>query len=1456
MGFLNDVIEEGDTRQLGSTGFSFIDADTLQKGNKKYRLMGYDAPEVKKIIAGKYVRGTAGGEQATQSIYELANQFGFTNIKPQLDENGNEVLDTTGSRTMADLYNDKGESFKTMLLKEGLFDPTKRFSTLSDRSVAGVGRIERERDALLNIEQTGDDADWDKAASLIEQARFNEGEKRLGLKATAPDEASLAAIKSLGYGDYFLSGAVQNRRTDRNLNNESLNPLSDSWEQGWLSVLESSYGFLNMAGETLGSEYLAEMGEEGVQRAKDKINSYGTTLTDYRDVDGIMDAISFISNNMALSLPYMAVTAGGIMVGNLATPGIAALGLGAKGFQAARYGAQTLAPSSVYSGMTWNEMEGEKSAAIAFGSGIAQATLDRLGIFGISRIGKAPKKLFNEASEQLTNLQKTIKLGKTKNGTYKKNKLGKASKEAEDIFNRLAGSTLGARFGLSAGKELTKEQAEQVVASASRREIADMFKDGARIAKEQYAGKRVLMDIVKNSGRAGLSEGITELGQEVTGYMSAVIGSDKVFDMNELKHRAVTAAIVGTAVGGPLGAPGTVYNAAAWHNVDRLIGNAELNEASESYQFAEQESDLKTNLQNAKDTRKQIQRQETILKNQIDSLKKERRKLNLVIIKEARKDKSNSSYLKGLKALDEKINSLENQPKDKFNQRALEEEAKQKDENIEDRVLNALKKFPNLFKGATAAIFDKTLMRDSAIARKMGSQFGAFLQKINPGSTYESSKVINRSALRNLVIDPDTYYTNVNLGKNTRANRRLASERMYNLWSLSLDKNGNFNKSKAKLQAQSLNMTKLENEAHIELIENLQDLSREGLAQARANGLNLRELKNYFSKYRSLSVKAVAKNRPKFEAALMSEYKISQNEAKEITDRILSNNITNMDEAFTVAKGELTPGFAHERTMKLSEKESMKEFLEQDVFANVASYTHSLSRHVAHHQFVGKDGEVLSWELDKMEQELTPKYGAEKARQLTNKVALGMKNYLDAESGNYKRATSDAGKKLESVQRSFMLFTTLAGLPLATISSFVELALTGRSLTASQLNGLFKAQGKELANTLYRGMIDIANKAPTADISVSDKLSDAQLELRRLGYHEYDVGAATTVGATEINAWQQDIMKSFFKWNGLQGWTNYTRAVRASIAVDFINDKLKIIHTYNMQNASGKLPVTREVQLARESLRNLGMDVDFMVDLFDRFENAGSDQSVNQVFKFNPKMPDAQLVTKEGELDIGIMSQEEAKLRNENINEATFNFINEAVALPMSANRPLIYQDPRFAIFTQFQGFMATFTANHIPRMWGEYVKRGSPEMKYSAFATMATMILLGFTSQALKDMIKYEEGENEYLDTPRYIRRGITSSGLLGTYERILDQFFPMYTTTAPKDEAGGRWMLRTIASESPAASNLKRLVDGFGNILEGDVGSGVRKIGKSTPFIGSVNRATNQMGETASRFDFDNDE
>ena len=156
------------------------------------------------------------------------------------------------------------------------------------------------------------------------------------------------------------------------------------------------------------------------------------------------------------------------------------------------------------------------------------------------------------------------------------------------------------------------------------------------------------------------------------------------------------------------------------------------------------------------------------------------------------------------------------------------------------------------------------------------------------------------------------------------------------------------------------------------------------------------------------------------------------------------------------------------------------------------------------------------------------------------------------------------------------------------------------------------------------------------------------------------------------------------------------------------------------------------------------------------------------------------------------------------LRNGAFNFVNDAVALPQSANRPLIYQDPRFALFTQFQGFIATFTANHIPKLWGEYVKRGTPAMKYNAFALMTTMIMLGFASQYLKDLIKYGKA-SPYLTDAEKVRRAIGASGLLGTGERVLDQFFPLYEKRSSNP---GEWLFNTTTGESPALGSLTRAV------------------------------------------------
>ena len=130
------------------------------------------------------------------------------------------------------------------------------------------------------------------------------------------------------------------------------------------------------------------------------------------------------------------------------------------------------------------------------------------------------------------------------------------------------------------------------------------------------------------------------------------------------------------------------------------------------------------------------------------------------------------------------------------------------------------------------------------------------------------------------------------------------------------------------------------------------------------------------------------------------------------------------------------------------------------------------------------------------------------------------------------------------------------------------------------------------------------------------------------------MGAATTTGVSEVNKTQQHIYQNFFKYIGLQGFTNFTRALRVSMAGDFMTNKAELIAK---QRRSGE-EKTREIQQAEEQLRNLGLDVDFYVSTL---EKQGAGVPLSQV--------------------------EEEYLANQT-REASYNFVNEAIALPGAAN--------------------------------------------------------------------------------------------------------------------------------------------------------------------------------------------
>jgi hypothetical protein len=402
-----------------------------------------------------------------------------------------------------------------------------------------------------------------------------------------------------------------------------------------------------------------------------------------------------------------------------------------------------------------------------------------------------------------------------------------------------------------------------------------------------------------------------------------------------------------------------------------------------------------------------------------------------------------------------------------------------------------------------------------------------------------------------------------------------------------------------------------------------------------------------------------------------------------------------------------------------------------------------------------------------------------------------MQDYLDAESGNYKRIQNQT---LVKIQKNLGIWTTIAGLPLATISSIVELMITVLGVPKQLIFKQIGSAAKEMSQALWETITDPRWNGTNRQLAKEKR----QAKIKELGYFDWDVGAAQTTGATENTHASRHLLDKYFKVIGLQQWTDYTRSIRASIADDYILNHLSIIQE---QRTTGSL-YTNEVQESEEHLRNIGINIDRLIEL--------------------------------NSIQGRQWSEAEMKEFDEMMLEAQFNFVNMAIALPDTANRPLFYQNQHLALFTQFQGFISTFTANQIPRMWGEYAARGTPAVKYNVFAVMSTMLLMGFVSQYLKDLLKYGE-PSPYLDDMEKYQRALGASGLMGTGERVVNFIYPIYESSSDNP---AEWFFNTISGEAAALSNVSRVYGGAGKIIEGETSRGVYDLLKTAPLLGPFNQ------------------
>jgi hypothetical protein len=1365
-----DLFGPTPTELTGSDGHAFVDGDTLRNTEGKLlRIEGLTAAEIMRLDPeGKFTAGDPGGTASWVQLRNLAENFGFNNVVYLTNPDGSPKMDATGNRQLVRLRNNKGEDFTQTVLRKGI---TKlgAFSTAEDIEAWqwGDAQVSEATNQVLENKELDD---WEKAQVAINDATnaetwkekefqkvaLNEKELYNLTKPRQPGESIEAFALRQREAQKYNKSMVYNDWLDRDITNHSLHPGWDGFGVGWDGAAESIYGAIQMIGEKTDipgfSEWLKGKGEQGVARNREllmdvpnlKLNALKPVLDDDGnivgnewDINGIGEFFEYIKTNAAISLPYM----GASILGTVLAP--------------ATKGVSLALPVSIFTGQTYNEMEGtpeEKRATLAVAAGVTMTVLDRLGIKFL--MGNFKGTLLNEAV---------------------RNKMVKAyvQKQAAN------------------GNIITEDAARLAINKMTRVESAKLLGNAAEIAKQQLTAVNFLKSFSSKSVLGFSSEALTEAGQELTGYMAAVAGSNKKFNPMELQNRMLNALIAGGTIGSAFSVPGTLYDAGKWADVAVRGDKAEQKRLSFAGEQAQEEKRKTGKIQTIKE-------------------------INTVVPTPSQSGASD-------------FNSLSNEGK-----------KQQKSKDAFEKVKDMWSAIPVLWRGSTRFIFTEAIQKTSQAMRELASMFGGNLQRIHSGENFEERKRNLLTKYRNLVKTPAEYAKMAGFGTINQAKLSQIINEFHNWINNKTKQRSEKNK---KLTQQDWNS--LDQEANLKdhkfwlnqwysdttmLADKLYEAQKYAWEQnnpGKSFEKQVGRRGNYLQRYKSFDKGIIEKNQNEFAEALVKEFGMDLNTAKDITrDIVEDNNITGFDNVFDVGKGKHIPSQHKKNRLGLAERDSFKKFMENDSFVNISNSAKAAARFQTYQEFLGDNNQKIYQKLMQAEQE-----GVD--RETIAKVAAQLQDYLNAESGNYKRLES---KTLARVQKNLLFFTTLAGLPLAVVSSFVEIAMTVRALTPTQISKTIMSASKEFAQAAWSTIKDPRYSSTQRQLEKEER----QANIKRLGYFDWDVGAAQTTGATENTHASRKLLDRFFRIILLQQWTDYTRNIRASIASDFIMNHVNLIARHRQaanfvgpqqQWDQADAIYTNEVQEAEEQLRNLGIDVDWLVDYVSRTDHHGQ-QTINADGQVELRLSDAQKYA-------------DSKFDNMMVN-AESNFVNEAIALPMTYNRPLFYQNQHLALFTQFQGFIATFTANHIPRMWGDYVKRGTPAMKYNMFAIMTTMIALGFAAQYLKDLIKYGK-PSPYLDDMEKLQRGFGASGLIGVAERPLNFVFPIYETSSKNPV---EWIFNNISGEAAALSNVARAGEGAVNIIQGKTEQGAYKLFKITPGIGPFNQgnkwlARNLFGE-----------
>jgi len=489
-------------------------------------------------------------------------------------------------------------------------------------------------------------------------------------------------------------------------------------------------------------------------------------------------------------------------------------------------------------------------------------------------------------------------------------------------------------------------------------------------------------------------------------------------------------------------------------------------------------------------------------------------------------------------------------------------------------------------------------------------------------------------------------------------------------------------------------------------------------------------------------------------------------------------------------------------------------FLENDPFQRLMENIQEQTNYAVDRKYLGKNGSRFNKLLKILKDEMGEDWDSRIAAHFSNSIA--------ASRGDYRRLKS---KRLERWIGHITFFNTFGHLDLSALASLPEAAIVLLGATKDkQIMPLIEQGVKEFSEKLRNEVSDnwtyINPKAGVIRKKYLRNLTD----FYRYGYDTGAHGAIGQVGIDEAvykaSKIKEAVMKAFFTVNLLKVYTDATRVARLSLANDIIFGDLEIIGMYPPGSAERSTGLFVD---AFERLRELNIDPDEAAKRYSNLlvlarlhlgKGATAEALYEEMVGRDPKFLET--------MDIARMS-----------------FVDNAIAHPTAMNRPIWYSNPAYRVFTQYNGFMSVFTAHLLPKIWRR-IKGADPTAKYNAVAVAVSMLALGFLSQMLKDEWRYD-GKPSWISDKGYIQRGVSSSGLLGTPEKILAAVSPLYDMSKQWHESRMDNILKRTGHGitdlmGPTWAHGEQLSKIMLNALEGDESRWKFYASKEIPFLGKM--------------------